>query len=69
MPYYLDPSWVWGDRQKAAMIVCHLMENGASWDEAWLTAETAIYSDLGVTRKQHDPPQNKKEDSRVEEKS
>ena len=58
MPSYLDPSWVWGDRQKAATIICHEMEAGATWDEAWLKAELAIYQhgDLRVARKQHGPP-------------
>jgi len=69
MPNYIDPSWVWGDRQKAAMIICHEMEAGATWDEAWLKAEVKIYSDLGVARKQHGPPQYKEKEESMKEES
>ena len=69
MPIYVDPSWVWGDRQKAATIICHEMEAGATWDDAWVKAELAIYSELGVSRKQHGSPQHKKEYESVEEEA
>jgi hypothetical protein len=69
MPAYVDPAWVGGDRQKAATIICHAMEAGSTWDQAWLEAEAAIYEGLSVSRKQHGPPQNQKEDERVKEES
>jgi hypothetical protein len=69
MPNYVDPAWVWGDRQKAATIICHEMEAGATWSQAWCAAEVAIYGGLSISGKQHGAPQNQKEDERVEEES
>ena len=69
MPTYVDPTWLWGDRQKAAAIIHHAMEAGATWDDAWIKAEIAIYESLGVSRKQHDAPKNQEEDGSVEEES
>ena len=69
MPTYVDPTWLWGDRQKAAAIIHHAMEAGATWDDAWIKAEIAVYESLGVSRKQHHAPKNQEEDGRVEEES
>jgi len=69
MPPYVDPSWHFGDRQKAASIVSDAMETGLTFEAAWIKAEETIYAALGVSRKQHCPPQNEKEDSCVEEES
>ena len=51
MPHYVDPSWGFGDRQKAASIVCDKMLEGASFEEAWIDAEKSIYAALGIFRK------------------
>ena len=69
MPAYVDPTWLWGDRQKAARIIHDDIEAGATWDDAWIKAEIAIYRSLGISRKQHDPPKNEEEDGSVEEES
>jgi hypothetical protein len=66
MPPYVDPSWHFGDRQRAASIVSEAMEAGLTFEAAWIKAEEAI---SGVSRKQHSPPQNKKEDESVEEEA
>ena len=51
MPDYVDPSWGFGDRQKAASIVCDKMLDGASFEEAWIDAEKSIYGALNILRK------------------
>ena len=48
MPHYVDPSWGFGDRQKAASIVCDAMMRGSSFEEAWMEAEVHIYRGLGI---------------------
>jgi len=44
----VDPSWGFGDRQKAASIVCDAMMRGSSFEEAWMEAEVHIYRGLGI---------------------
>ena len=69
MPSYVDPSWHFGDRQQAASIVFDVMEAGLTFEAAWIKAEEVIYAASGVPRKQHSPPQNKKENESVEEEA
>ena len=69
MPPYVDPSWHFGDRQQAASIVFDSMEAGMPFTAAWNKAEELIYAASGVPRKQHRPPQDKKEDDSVEEEA
>jgi hypothetical protein len=47
MPAYVDPSWTFGDRQKAATVVCEAMEGGLTFEEAWVKAEIAVQESLG----------------------
>jgi hypothetical protein len=68
IPDYVDPSWGFGDRQKAASIVCGAMLEGVSFEKAWARAEREIYCS-SILRKQHRPPQNKKEENGVKEES
>ena len=69
MPEYVDPSWGFGDRQKAASIICDALIRGIPFEEAWDMAEKEIYISLGVLRKEHRAPENKKEEGGVKEKS
>jgi hypothetical protein len=69
IPDYVDPSWGFGDRQKAASIVCGAMLEGVSFEEAWARAEREIYRGSSVFGKQHRPPQNKKDENGVTEES
>lgn len=46
MPSYVDPSWTFGDRQKAANIVCDLMGSGLTFKESWLKAEELVYRSI-----------------------
>jgi len=59
MPDYVDSSWGFGDRQKAASIICDLIASGASFEDAWTVAEKEVYQSLGILRKEHCPPENK----------
>jgi len=54
IPDYVDPSWGFGDRQKAASIVCDAMMRGSSFEEAWMEAEVQIYRGLGILRNPSD---------------
>ena len=48
MPPYVDPSWTFGDRQKAASVVCEAMDTaGLTFEEAWVKAEIAVQESLG----------------------
>jgi hypothetical protein len=69
MPEYVDPSWGFGDRLKAATIIYDSMENGSSFEEAWGIAEREIYVLLGVLRKEHSPPENEKKEASVKEEA
>ena len=69
MPSYVDPSWTYGDRMKAASVVADLLGTGVTFKEAWVKAEEAVYAELGVSRKQHGAPQNEKKDDGVKEES
>jgi len=69
MPSYVDTAWGYGDRLKAATIMYDEMECGKSWEEAWVTAEIAVYRLMGISRKQHYSPQNQKEHGSMKEES
>jgi len=69
MPEYVDPSWGFGDRQKAASILCDLMTAGSSLEEAWIIVEKEIYTSLGILRKEHCSPENQKKEGGVKEES
>jgi len=69
IPDYVDPSWGFGDRQKAASIVCDATLNGVSFEEAWNEAERIIYGSSTILGKQHCSPQNKKEYNGMKEES
>jgi len=48
IPPYLDPSWTFGDRQKAATVVCAAMDTaGLTFEAAWIKAEIAVQESLG----------------------
>jgi len=58
IPDYVDPSWGYGDRQKAASLLYDFQSDGTSHRDAWIQVEKVIYS--SIFGKQHSSPKNQK---------
>jgi len=69
MPDYVDPSWGFGDRLKAAGIIYEYMKMDLSFEMAYIIAECEIYMSLGVLGKEHGSPKNKEKDKSMKEES
>jgi uncharacterized protein YoaH (UPF0181 family) len=69
LPDYVDPSWGFGDRQKASCLLHELMCRGLSFHEAWDAVEKEIYVSLGVLGKEHGSPKYEKKDKGVKEET
>ena len=67
LPEYVDPSWGFGDRQKAASLLYDFMLDGTPFEDAWNKVEVEIYS--SIFGKEHRSPKNQKKQGGVKKES